>query len=188
MDTLTMADDIKTLKEKYIKKGKKHPHGKMENEHLKDGNWVGLVPKYKPEYVQLAFKFALLGSTIKQLAEMFDVTEDCVNKWRHAHPEFGQAVLDGRDIADAEIANSLYHRALGVKIKEEKAHVVEGEVIVTSLEKEIPADVGAQKYWLSNRSKKKWANSGDVDVNVHVYKPQIKRFDGSEDSEDENDD
>ncbi len=175
-----------------IKKSKYMKHvnqrqGKTGSDLKGNENHYGFLPKYKKEFVKLAFKFSLLGATLEQLGSFFDVNIGTISTWQNKYPDFGQAIRDGREVADAEVAHSMYKRALGVKVKEQKAHVVEGDIVITELEREIPAEVNAGKYWLTNRNKEKWGSTADVDVNVNVYKPQVKRFDGSVDPEDEED-
>lgn len=79
----------------------------------RSGNKVGRPSKFRPEYVDQAFKFCLLGATDADLGRFFDVDETTINRWKKAHPEFCQSLKDGKEQADARVAQSLYRRALG---------------------------------------------------------------------------
>jgi transposase-like protein len=46
----------------------------------------GRPSKYKKEYVELAYKFALLGLPDKKMAEFFEVSESTFNEWKEQHP------------------------------------------------------------------------------------------------------
>ena len=80
----------------------------------------GRPTKYKPEYNVLAYRYCLLGATDVDLAEFFGITEKTVIGWRKDYPEFLQAVLDGKVIADAKVAESFYKRAIGYEHPEDK--------------------------------------------------------------------
>lgn len=125
-------------------------------------NPVGRPTSFKPEYVELAYKFALLGATDKRMAELFQVSEQTFNAWKHAHPQFLESLTRGRDIADAEIAHSLYHRAKGYEHPEDDIKSVAlggnagSEIVITPTIKRYPPDTGAAALWLANRQRGRW--------------------------------
>src|ERR1044072_7968440 len=80
----------------------------------------GPASGFKPEYCKLARKFCILGATNEQLAELFEVSLSTVGAWLVQFPEFKQAVNQGRAVADADVAESLYSRATGDARKGEK--------------------------------------------------------------------
>jgi hypothetical protein len=50
----------------------------------------------------------LLGGTIANLAELFDVSEQTVHDWRKAHPAFRKAIQEGGVLrGDARASHSL---------------------------------------------------------------------------------
>lgn len=111
----------------------------------------GRPTDYKEEYVELAFKFCLLGADNKRLADFFDVSLATVKNWMKAHPKFLAAVKKGRVDADAEIASSLYHRAKGYSHKEDKIFNDNGSPLVVPTTKHYPPDTAAAFIWLKNR-------------------------------------
>lgn len=73
----------------------------------------------------------------------------------------------GKEVADFEVENALYKRALGYDYEEVKTHIeeVDGKKKkkVEKTHKHIPADVTAQIFWLKNRTNK-WRNKDNIEV------------------------
>ncbi len=137
-----------------------------------DGNKVGRPTKYRDEYAEQAYKLCLMGYTDKKLADFFDVAESTINEWKLDHHEFSESLSRGKDIADAEVAFKFYRRACGYRYTETKTTKViceNGQELIAEIiehKKEIPADVGAGKVWLSNRQPKYWRDSNNSKVKV----------------------
>jgi len=74
---------------------------------------MGRPTSYKPEYAELAFRYALLGMTNVEMAVSFDVSGATLANWGNEFPEFLDARARGRDEADGAVVASLYKRALG---------------------------------------------------------------------------
>ena len=73
----------------------------------------GRPPQYKPEFAKQVMNYCLLGATNKELGKVFGVDERTINRWLVTKPEFCQAVKDGREDADANVARALYRKATG---------------------------------------------------------------------------
>lgn len=136
-------------------------------------NKLGRPSIYEPQsHPLLAHKYALLGATNEKIAEFFNITVITFENWMRWYIDFFRAVMSGRDIADANVAQSLYNRAVGfeftekiyerVLVKDAKGDVVTdpetGErmtelVLKRKMVKHQPADVTAAKFWLWNRTK-----------------------------------
>ena len=125
---------------------------------------VGRPTKYKPEYADLARKFCLLGATDKRLGDFFQVNEDTINEWKKVYTEFSESICQGREIADAEIANSLYHRAKGYSHPEVDIKVIQNQVVMTDLVKHYPPDTTAASLWLRNRQSDKWRDKTEQEL------------------------
>ena len=80
-----------------------------------------------------------MGARDADLARAFDVSESTIDNWKAAHPEFLAALKAGRELADAEVANSLYRRAIG--------------------DGDRPPDVTACIFWLKNRRPDLWRDA-----------------------------
>lgn len=127
---------------------------------------LGLPPKYRPQHAELAYKLCLMGATSEKLGDIFGVPEVTIRHWLKTHPEFHAAVHAGKDAADAEIANSLYGRALGYSHKTTKVLIIDGKPHQEQYIEHHPPDTNAAKFWLMNRQPDKWREKMEVD-NTH---------------------
>lgn len=117
---------------------------------------VGRPTRYHHSLVERAYKLALLGLRNEDLAVAFGVAEGTINDWLAKHEEFREAVKRGRAEADAQVAHSLYHRAVGYSCPEEKILVIKGEPVKIETIKYYPPDTTAAIFWLQNRQKEFW--------------------------------
>ena len=117
---------------------------------------AGRPTSYRPEYADMAYKFCLLGANDEKLASLFEVSVATISNWKNDCPEFLEALKKGKEIADAEVAHSLYHRALGYKHPEDDIRVINGEIVITPTVKHYPPDTGAATLWLKNRQSSTW--------------------------------
>lgn len=91
------------------------------------------------------------------------------------HSEYGPAICEalahGREVADIEVENALYKRAVGYAYDEIKEEY-EGGILVkrTVLKKFIPPDTGAQVFWLKNRKSDVWRDRREVDNTLALDK------------------
>lgn len=141
---------------------------------------TGRPTEYKEEYNEQVVKLCRLGATDKEIADFFDVTEQTINNWKSAHPLFFESIKKGKVLADAEIANSLYHRAKGYshdavkifpsggEVKDENGNIVKGPLLVPYVE-HYPPDTVAAIFWLKNRRGKikqeegqRWADKQEI--------------------------
>lgn len=117
---------------------------------------VGRPTKYKEEFNELAYNYCLLGATDAELGEFFDVDERTINNWKIDYPEFFQSIKKGKQIADAKVAQALFHRATGYSHEDVDIKVIEGEIVQTPLTKYYPPDATSAIFWLKNRQPTKW--------------------------------
>jgi hypothetical protein len=117
---------------------------------------AGRPTDYREEYCEQVTKLCRLGATDKEIADFFEVTETTINNWKIQHTEFFESIKKGKIIADAEIAEKLYHRAIGYEHPDVDIRVIDGEIVETDLVKYYPPDPVAAIFWLKNRQRKKW--------------------------------
>lgn len=136
---------------------------------------------YDASMNEQARKLALLGLTDKEIAEFFGVSDRTLNNWKSQYPAFFQSLNAGKVQADAEVADSLYRRAVGeVVFMEKRVKNDEGGYEIIRLSQQVPADPGAAKLWLTNRQGRLWREkshveqSGDVNI-VHKIERHIVR-------------
>lgn len=122
---------------------------------------VGRHSLYKSEYCEQAKKLCLLGATDKNLAYFFNICEATLNVWKIKYPEFMESLKSGKEIADSNVASSLYLRAIGYKHKEDDIRVCGKEIVVTPTIKHYPPDTVACIFWLKNRRPDLWRDKVD---------------------------
>lgn len=117
---------------------------------------AGRPTYYKPEYPAQAEKLCKLGATDKELADFFEVVESTINAWKLDYPEFSESVKAGKQLADANVADRLYQRAMGFEHDSEEIKVVDNMIERVPTRKIYPPDTTAAIFWLKNRQKDKW--------------------------------
>ena len=135
----------------------------------------GQPTAFRDEFVDQAGRLAKLGLTDAEQAEFFQVSERCFHGWKKAHPDFLQALTDGKTVADARVADSLYRSAVGEHLVAEVREVREdpdGTTTTRTVSKAAPS-VAAGIFWLKNRRPKDWRDKVEVqqETNLHVFPP-----------------
>ncbi len=131
------------------------------------GKTMGRPSLYRKEYVPYVGKLARLGALEKQIADFFEVSEETITYWKRKYPEFLRSLREGRILADAEIADALYHRAKGYRVKATKIFCSDkGGVTKVPCMEVYPPDTPAIKFWLTNRVPKLWRDKVDVEHKV----------------------
>lgn len=130
---------------------------------------VGRPSKYKPEYAEQARKLCLLGATDEEMADFFEIAKSTLNEWKHEFPEFSDSIKKGKLLADANVADRLYQRAMGYEAPDVDIRVVEGQIIETPLTKYYPPDTPAAIFWLKNRQRAKWRDKVENEVSGSLH-------------------
>lgn len=131
---------------------------------------------YDPSMNDAARKLALLGLNNEEMAEFFGVTARTLYNWFDQHPAFFHAVQEGKVIADANVADSLYKRATGEHVQVEKiVKGREGNYQSMKYMQYIPGDTGAAMNWLKNRQRGKWQDKVEHNHTGSVEITQITR-------------
>jgi len=116
---------------------------------------------YDPLFAEQIYNLGLLGIPYERAIATLGFDHAMVAVWRAKFSEFDAAVKHGFDVADAMVARSLFHRAVGVKVVETKTAFdaksgqwYEHDVIVN-----VPPDTQAAIYWLRNRQPEFWCRA-----------------------------
>lgn len=122
------------------------------------------------------------GLTDEQIFKNLGISRDTFYKYKEKYSDFSEAIKKGKEVADIEVENALFKRAIGYRYKEKIKEVkeIDGKktVFIKEVEKEMPGDVGAQIFWLKNRKSSKWKDKQDIDIednNVSITINGVKR-------------
>lgn len=122
------------------------------------------------------------GTIDEEIAKKLGVSYSTFRKYRDEYEALSAALKRGKEVADVEVENALFRRAIGYRYDEvtrEADKVIDpetGELVTIMVEtkrvtKEVQPDVAAQIFWLKNRRPDKWRDkqdiqhSGSMDVN-----------------------
>lgn len=112
---------------------------------------------YRAEYAEQARKLCLLlGADDEALARFFDVPLDMLCEWLAFVPEFAVAVRAGRKLADAEVADRLWRRAVGYSHDSVRIFSHQGKALEVAYTEHYPPDTAACLFWLKSRQPEKW--------------------------------
>lgn len=118
---------------------------------------AGRPSVYDPKkYPNQARKLSLLGWTDKKIADFFEVDISTLYKWKLDFPEFSEAIKGGKEMADGEVVESLYNKAIGYDQEDVKIFQYEGCPIVVPYVRRYQPDTTAAIFWLTNRQRDNW--------------------------------
>ena len=122
------------------------------------------------------------GLTDEQICKNLGIVKDTFYKYKEKYTDFSDALKKGKEVADIEVENALFKRAIGYKYKEviKEVKEVDGKktTYIKEVIKEMAGDVGAQIFWLKNRKSSKWKDKQDIDIednNVSITINGVKR-------------
>ena len=135
--------------------------------------------KWNSDRPRQAFQLALLGHTDKEIARVMGVDVNTIDYWKRTKPEFLKRLNEGKDSADAEIAEAFYLKAHGGFIEETQYTVYKGEVISFPVRKYYPPDSWAAHKWLTIRQRERWADVQRIETtqtNINITKIDLSVF------------
>lgn len=93
------------------------------------------------------------GLSLEQIAKNIGINECTIYDWKKKEPKISEALKKGKEVADYEVENALFKRALGYTYEEK---TFEDGVLKKVVVKEVAPDTTAQIYWLKHRQREKW--------------------------------
>ncbi|WP_019419039.1 hypothetical protein [Paenibacillus sp. OSY-SE] len=122
------------------------------------------------------------GTIDEDIAKKLGVAYSTFREYTKKYPALSAALKRGKEVADVEVENALFKRAIGYqydevtreadkRIDEETGKLITVMVETKRVTKEVQPDVTAQIFWLKNRRLDKWRDkqdinhSGSMDVN-----------------------
>lgn len=161
--------------------------GKFKRNGNKNGNGDKRV-KYNPDLFpkQALVACTEMGATTKVLAKLFDVSESGIEFWLKKHPEFKEAVKQGKENHDnGRVINALLRSAIGYEYEELKVEEIEltngrgkNKVTVPAVKKTITYKQTAPNpvsiiYWLNNRDRQNWKNYKAVEITGNINQKRL---------------
>ena len=116
------------------------------------------------------------GLTDEQIANNLGISVASFYNYKNENLEFLEALKKGKEVADYEVENALFKKALGYNAKIKKAFKVK-EVLYENGKRlketerieyaedevHIPADTTAQIFWLKNRKPSVWRDKQELE-------------------------
>ena len=135
---------------------------------------AGRPSKYNETLLEQARKLSLLGLTDEQMADVCDVSLSAWYKWKNEHPEFMEAIKDGKAEADAQVVKSLYRRAIGYTTRKTQIVTYQGAITDRAeYDEEVNPDTTACIFWLKNRQPELWRDRHQLEHSGKIDVPQI---------------
>jgi len=138
-----------------------------------------LYIRYDPNlHPELARALCLAGHTDEESIKYLQISKQTFYNWQNAHPEFRQAVQEGKAPVDDDVESALLKRALGYQ--DESTEIIgtddgNGGIKPKQVRKTrrfVPPDTVACIFWLKNRRPDRWLDeqyfkhSGDLTIEV----------------------
>lgn len=127
----------------------------------------GRPTKYKEEYNKQVVKLCKLGATDAEIADFFGVCEATINNWKLEDNGFLESIKEGKIIADMNVVNSLYKKAIGYEQEAVKIFQFQGEKVIVPYTEKFQPDTTAIMAWLNNRRPGQFRNKQEV-VNTNL--------------------
>ena len=121
----------------------------------------------EPDGLLLISGWARDGLTDDQIAKNMGISIATLYDWKLKFPDISEALKKSKELADREVENALYKRAIGYEYTETKTVISDKDGVKTeTVVKQVAPDVTAQIFWLKNRKRDQWRDKIDHDQNV----------------------
>ena len=115
------------------------------------------------------------GLTDEQIAHNMGINVATLYVWKKKYSEISEVLKKGKEVADRQVENALFKRALGYSYKETTSELFvdkntgKSHMEVTKIvEKEIVPDTTAQIFWLKNRKRDKWSDKQSIELSKPI--------------------
>ena len=126
-------------------------------------NKTGPKSVFRPEFIQQAYELSLLGLRNIDIANVWSIPVKTLEDWISKKPDLKDAIHEGRHLANAKVAASLYKKAIGFWIEEVKYFTVKtsknkSKLVPIKVKKYFPPDTVAAVKILSIRDRARWSD------------------------------
>lgn len=115
-------------------------------------------------YLPLVARMAGKGGSHTEIADALGVTVGEMGELRVRVEGFAEALSLGEQYASDRVEQALYQSAVGYHIDTEKVFHHKGSIVRAPTREFIKPDIGAAKFWLTNKRPEDWADKQQVDV------------------------
>ncbi len=120
--------------------------------------------KYSADKLPLIDAWAREGLTDVQISINLGVDVTTFAYWKRTKPELSLLLERAREPIIREVENALYKRAIGYKYTETNVERTRRKKIIRKTLKEVPPDVKAIIFYLTNRVPSKWKFSSKIET------------------------
>ena len=130
------------------------------------------------------------GAIEKEICAQLGISETCFENYKHDHEYLRKALKEGKEIADYQVEDSLFKRALGYSFTETTSERIgdSNELKLTKeVVKHIAPEVIACIFWLKNRCPEKWRDIKELNNSIRYpegINVNVQEITGYEDDED----
>ena len=137
---------------------------------------AGRPTSYRPEYAAQAERLCRLGATDRELADFFEVSEQTINAWKDAHPQFLESLKRGKRESDVNVADRLYMRAMGYSHEAVKIFMPSGadKPVYAAYTEHYAPDTTACIFWLKNRRPDLWRDVHRTEHMVETHSETVE--------------
>ena len=128
----------------------------------KEKKKMGRPTKFNDDIVKKMQPLYLRGFTDKEVCFVLGFTKQTLANYKKKYKNFFASIKDWKKIADLEVEKSLYERACGYSVPEEKIFCSDGRIIKAETTKHYPPDTSSMIFWLKNRQPEKWRDKQEV--------------------------
>ena len=133
-------------------------------------------PEIKEQLI-LVEGWARDGLTDIQIAKNLGISKDTFYKYKKEHADFADSLKRNKEVADREVENALFKRAMGYEYTETTYERIENAVIepdgsikmepgtkIKTVVKQVAPDTTAQIFWLKNRKPTDWRDKRETEL------------------------
>jgi hypothetical protein len=124
---------------------------------------AGVSEIYWPDHVDEIRAIAMTGMTDEEMARALGIKPELFESWKQFYPLFAEAIEKGRTNADAQVIAALHKNAVGFSYTTDEVVKTKRGADVVTVDKYVPPETNAQKFWLSNRSAA-WRQNNNLQI------------------------
>lgn len=111
------------------------------------------------------------GATEREIAQALGISYSGFRKYKNEYDQLNGIMAENKIVADESAVGAFYKRVTGTAVIEEVQERIDGKLVtVKRTTKQIPPDVQAGQFWLTNRMPDTWRNKQEIKAEVTARK------------------